>query len=212
MTKNIRVLIVDDHKMFREGLKLILSQESNIEIIGEAENGVIAYSMYRELNPDLILLDINMPELRGDELCKKIKVNNPDTKIIMLSMHDSLNIIAELKRLGADAYIVKSDDPKKIKRAISDLFSQGFYEDDRTLQAMKNASFSVEERSELSHQEIEVLKLICSEETTKEISSKLNISVKTVEAHRKNLMTKTNSKNMAGLVKYAIKNNIPLLD
>lgn len=210
--KPIKLIIVDDHKLFREGLRMILSKNENIQVLGEAENGEQALEKVKKLNPDLILLDINLPDMMGDEVCLKIKKTHPNIKIIMVTMHAEERFIAELIRLGADGYLFKNDDAKHVVKTIQDCVANNQH-DQRISDALKKVkSDSENKESSISIQETEVLKLICKEVTSKEIAARLSISIKTVEIHRKNLLIKTGSKNMAGLVKYAFKKNIPLFD
>jgi DNA-binding NarL/FixJ family response regulator len=208
--KKVRLLIVDDHKLFREGIKMILEKESTIEIVGEAETGKDALKLVKELTPDVVLLDINLPDIKGDEVCKKIKKMYFEIKVVIISMHEEDRFIIELTKIGADAYLIKNEEPKKVRKAILDVFEKGKYHDERTISALKTQQKEIINPVSLTSQETEILKLIYMEDTSKEIAEKLNISIKTIEVHRKNLLRKTNSKNIAGLIKFAIKNKIPL--
>lgn len=204
----IQILVVDDHGLFREGLKMILARESSFVVIGEAATGNEALVANAKLRPQLILLDINLPDINGDEVLKRIKRTMPDVKIIIVTMHAEDRYIREFIEMGADGYLVKNDAAQHVISTIKNVMQNKNFDERTTAAIKRTTSESSTEKNQLSSQEKEVLKLICMEISTKEIAEKLSVTIKTIEAHRKNLMVKTGSKNMAGLVKYAIKNNI----
>lgn len=206
--KEIKVLIVDDHKLFIKGMSLLLSRDSQIKVIGDALDGDEALKKIKELQPDVVLLDLNMPGLSGDVVCKLSKKEFPEVKIIIISMHDDDRFIAELIQAGANGYLLKNSEPEEVRKAVKDVYETGRYYDQRIAEALQNYIQDVTPNNELTSQETQILRLLCREKTTKEIADELSLSTKTIEYHRKHLLTKTGAKNMAGLVKYAFQNNL----
>lgn len=186
----------------------------DISVLFEANNGKELLDKLKTEKPDVILLDIEMPEMDGIEATTIIRKKYPDLKIIMLTMHDDTALIYDLLQKGANAYLTKSAEPKYVIEAITTVFEKGHYLDDKALKALTkgmgdNANFkSTFSTIALSKREIEVVKLICDQFTIKEIAGKLNISPRTVDTYRENIYIKTCSKNIAGVVMYAIKNNL----
>lgn len=211
----LKVLLVDDHTLFRKGTRLILKDFSDIEDINEAESGKEALQKLKEDKFDIMLLDLEMPLMDGKETAKRVIRSYPDLKIIMLSSHDSLEIISEMIEIGIHSYLVKDAKPNELNHAIMSVINNDFYYNQLVSKALRkkievdglndNGSAKVQG---LSPREAEILKLICQELTMREISEKLILSEQTIHTHRKNLMKKTNSKNAVGLVKYAFQNGI----
>lgn len=206
----IRLIIADDHRMFIDGIKALLKNEKEIKVTGEALNGVHLLRLLEKETPDVILMDINMPEMDGVEATKLITTKYPRVKIIMLSMHSTKEFVAGMIEAGAAGYILKNTGKKELVEAIQAV-SQGksYYSREVTeviMESFKNPSKKNQnpELPQLTDREKEVLKLIAQEFSTKEIADKLFISPNTVETHRKNVMSKIGAKNMAGLVKYAL--------
>jgi DNA-binding NarL/FixJ family response regulator len=210
----INVIIVDDHQMFIDGVKSILKSEKNIRITGEALNGLQLFELFKTELPDIVLMDINMPGMDGIEATKIIAAKYAKVKVIVLSMHSSKEFVAGLIEAGASGYILKNTGRKELVQAIQAV-SEGktFYSNAVTeviMDSFKNPARQISnpELAQLTDREKEVLKLIAREYSTKQIAEELFISSNTVETHRKNIMSKINAKNMAGLVKYALQTGL----
>ena len=210
----INVIIVDDHQMFIDGIKSLLKGEKEVCVIGEALNGKILVELLKYKIPDIVLMDINMPEMDGIEATKYLTANLPQIKIIMLSMHSNTEFIAGLIEAGASGYILKNTGKKELLEAIHRVADGKTHFSGEITQLMmdsfKNPARKTHkpELMQLTDREKEVLKLIAEECSTKEIAEKLFISPNTVETHRKNLFSKLKVKNLAGLVKYALQTGL----
>ncbi|WP_317897930.1 response regulator transcription factor [Aurantibacillus circumpalustris] len=210
----IRVLIADDHQMFIDGIKSLLVNNKRIQIIGEAHNGFEVTEFVNKQKVDLILLDMSMPVMDGMEAMKIVKQKFPDLKIIMLTMFSTRDQIEKLLRAGADGYVLKNTGKEELVLAIETVMKgESFFSKEVTEQIMAGIQKKkVANRNamivELTEREKDVLKLIVKEHTTQEIAEKLFISTNTVETHRKNLVSKLNVRNVAGLVKYALQNGL----
>jgi RNA polymerase sigma factor (sigma-70 family) len=213
----VKILLADDHKIVRDGLRDLLSQQTNIQVVGEADNGRITVQTARELSPDLVIMDITMPELNGIEATRQIKTMNPDTKIIALSMHSDKRFISEIFKAGASGYLLKESAFEELIKAIRAVMRNQTYirpqiasqmlKEYLNLTNMDNTSvFSI-----LSPREREVLQLLAEGKSTKEIADNLNVSVKTIETHRQQIMEKLNIHNIAELTKYAIREGLTSL-
>jgi len=211
----IKVMITDDHAVFRTGVKTSLSHYRDIQVIGEAENGMQLLNLLRHQQPDIILLDIQMPLLDGITALPEVKKISPDAKIIMLTMNDDVSMISRLMEIGANSYLTKNSDSETIYEAIRTVYTKEFFFNEYTNKAMLSGLRSkrvveqhVADEVELSNKEIHVLKLMCDEKTTKEIADIVDISPRTVEAIRDRLKIKTGAKSTAGLILYAVKHGI----
>lgn len=211
----IKVLITDDHAVFRTGVRSSLSHYHDIEFIGEAENGVQLLSLINSLQPDIILLDIQMPVMDGIATLPQVKKILPDAKIIMLTMSDDAGTISKLMEIGANSYLIKNSDSETIYEAIKTVHTKDFFFNDYTNKAMlsglrskKAAQHPLPHDADLSDKEIHVLKLMCNEKSTKEIADIVDISPRTVEAIRDRLKVKIGAKSTAGLILYAVKHGI----
>lgn len=211
----IKVAIADDHKIFRKGVILSLRHYSNIKFVLEAENGQQLLDGIREAKPDVILMDLRMPVKDGIETTKYISLHYPDIFVIVLTMHEEEKFVIHLMENGANGYLLKSTDPVEIKKAITDVVDKGFYLNhfvNRILikrSQSKNKSIpSLSNEVEVSEREKGVLELICLEYTSQEIGEKMNISSRTVESIKERLMERFGLKNTAGLVFFAVKNNL----
>jgi len=193
---------------------MLVESFDEVSHVDEAENGKQALDKMNENHYDLVLLDLEMPVMDGWETSKKITIKHPDVKIIMISMHDSLQIISDLIETGVHSYLLKNAEPNEVHRAIISVTNNDFYYNQLVSKALhkKVQQNGLEKgtgrRADLSPREIEILQLICQELTMKEISEKLFLSEQTVHTHRKNLMRKTKAKNAVGLVKFAFQNGI----
>jgi len=212
-SKPIKVAIADDHALFRAGVKTALAARKDIEMIAEADNGMQLLNLLKHIEPDVILLDIQMPIMDGITTLPEIRKLYPDVKVIILSMHNDHSMISKLMEVGANSYLTKNSDSETIYQAIKTCFEQEFYFNELTNKALLSGLRHkkvdhMQEDVQLSEKELRVLKLMCEEKTTKEIADIVEISPRTVEAIRDKLKTKTGAKSMAGLVMYAVKNNI----
>lgn len=216
MSEKIKVLITDDHALFRQGVKTALSFRQDIEFLGEAENGMQLLNLLKFLQPDVILLDIQMPIMDGIATLPEIRKIMPEVKVIMLTMHNEVTLISKLMGLGANSYLTKDSDSDTIYQAIKTCFENEFYFNEFTNRAMLNGLRTQQtapvangpEEAELSDKEIQVLKLMCDEKSTKEIAEIVEISPRTVEAIRDRLKLKTGAKSTAGLILYAVKHGL----
>ncbi len=205
----INVAIVDDHEMFREGLVLVLSQEDEINIVGDFNSGDSFLKAFGELDIDIVLMDIKMEGMNGIEATKKAKSLNPDIKIIAVTMFVEDSYYMQMLNAGAHGFVLKKAGKYELVQAIQEVHKGGNYFSQEILQKMafKAIAGKDEKEQQLSKREIEVLQLICKGLSTKEISEVLFISQKTVEVHRSNILRKSDQKNIAQLVIWAIKNN-----
>jgi len=214
--EKIKVFIVDDHSMIREGIKSCLVEEKDMEVVGEAESGEIALSMIGSELPDLVIMDINMGGMSGIETTEKLIKKFKDIKILGLTMYEDSHHIINMMQAGAMGYILKDSDLQEIVDAIRTIHSgESYFSNDVSSTLMHQFMKSKEEEKilqsvelELTPREIEILKLIAEEFTNQEIAEKLFISQRTVDTHRRNLIQKLNAKNTAGLVRYAIKHKL----
>jgi len=212
--KAIKVAIADDHALFRAGVKTALSVKKDVELIAEADNGQQLLHLLKHIEPDVILLDIQMPIMDGIQTLPEIRKIRPDAKVIMLSMYNDHSMISKLMEIGANSYLTKNSDSETIYQAIKTCHEQEFFFNELTNKALlsglrtKRSDIGGQQEADLSDKELRVLKLMCEEKTTKEIADIVDISPRTVEAIRDKLKTKTGAKSMAGLVMYAVKNGI----
>ena len=211
----IRVMLVDDHKMISEVLSALLAREPDIEVVAIADNGREAISTAREVKPDIIVMDLSMPEMNGLEACRRIMAETPESKIIVLSMHTEREYVVEALRAGARGYIQKMSAFKILVGAIRNVQdNQGFLDPIITGIVLKdylehlNEPGDPHEQSALSSREREVLQLIAEGKNTKEVAFTLDISPKTIETHRRQIMQKLNLSNVAELTRYAIREGI----
>jgi DNA-binding NarL/FixJ family response regulator len=221
MGKTIRIILVDDEILFRKGISFLLGRETNIEIIFEASNGdeLISFLQNNKNNhPDIIIMDLKMPIINGVEATKIIRKEFPELKIIALTSYDSKSFVANMIDVGAVSYLIKNATPQELLTTIKEVASKGFYYTDYVMKIIQ-ADVLTNKRTKsnfdsnfLSPREIEVLKLICIQKSTVEIAEQLFISPRTVEGHRNNLLLKTESRNIAGLVVYAVQNELMLLN
>lgn len=210
----IKVAIADDHALFRAGVKTALSVKKDVELIAEADNGMQLLNLLKHIEPDVILLDIQMPIMDGIQTLPEIRKIRPEAKVIILSMHNDHSMISKLMEIGANSYLTKNSDSETIYEAIKTCYENEFFFNELTNKALlaglrtkRNDTFGSPE-ADLSEKELRVLRLMCEEKTTKEIADIVEISPRTVEAIRDKLKTKTGAKSMAGLVMYAVKNGI----
>ncbi len=214
-SEKLNILVADDHTLFRKGTMMLLETFDEVDQIDDAKNGKEALQKLDEGHFDLVLLDLEMPVMDGWETSKKIVSKFPKTKIVMISMHDSLQIISDLIEIGVHSYLLKNADPEEVHKAIISVRNNDFYYNQLVSTALRKKiqregieKKSVQNRGDVSPREVEILQLICQELTMKEIGEKLFLSEQTIQTHRKNLMRKTQAKNAVGLVKFAFQNGI----
>jgi DNA-binding NarL/FixJ family response regulator len=218
MKNKIRVLLAEDHTMFRQGVRRLVEDES-IEVIGEVDNGQDAISRAIELTPDVVIMDISMPIMRGIEATTRIKKDVPGTKVIILTIHNEENYLFGALDAGADGYVVKGDDVNILFQAVETVMNGEFFLSSEVptdalekYEKHKKSGKAKDEFSRLTNREREILQLIAEGYTSKRIGEKKFISVKTVENHRANIMNKLEIHETAGLVRYAIKIGLVDLD
>ncbi|UYQ95158.1 response regulator transcription factor [Chitinophaga horti] len=217
MLPPIKVAIADDHKIFRSGVINTLTPYENINVVFEAEDGEHLLDIMTRQLPDVILMDLKMPKLDGIAATVQVKEKYPDVKVIILTMYEDDNFIVHLVENGANAYLLKNSEPEEIYEAICTTFEKGFYFNENVNLALlkkvlhKNKQQfkpTFKNEIQLNERELEVLKMICSELTTQEISEKIFLSPRTVEGIRQKLLEKINVKNTVGLVLYAFRNGL----
>lgn len=211
MTNKIKIFLVDDHNLFREGLKFLLSNNDFISEIYEAENGKDLLENVLNVKPDIILMDIEMPIMNGIEATKETLKIYPKSKVIALSMHGNENFYSEMIDAGAKGFLLKNSKFENVQKAITDVNEGRNYFSPEILEAIiKNLNKKKYKKKniDLTEREIEILYNICKGLSNQEIAEYLYISKRTVDKHRENILLKTQSKNTAGLVIYAIKNKI----
>lgn len=220
MNPNIRIGLIEDQFLFREGIKAILSNWEYFKVIFESADG---YSVKDKLNnaamlPDVMLVDLSLPpegnrEFSGLDVTRYLTDAFPEIKILVLSVHDDDNFINQLIEHGAHGYLVKDCNPQEVHDAILSVYQKGSYINEQTLKAIqrnmgKKTKSKRDASMHITKREEEILQLVCQQYTAEEIAEKLFISIKTVNGHRNNLLQKTGSRNVTGLVLYAVKYNI----
>jgi len=207
-----KVVIVDDHTLFRNGLRILINTMNDYQVVGEASNGKQFLDLLETEVPDLVLLDINMPVMDGIEAATIAQKLYPDLKIITLSMYGEEDYYYKMVNAGVKGFVLKNSDIKEVKTALDVVFDGGSFFSSELLQNLvnnlKSSSKSNEIHAELSEREMEILILICQGLSNQEIGDKLFISKRTVDKHRANILEKSESKNTAQLVVYAIKNKL----
>jgi DNA-binding NarL/FixJ family response regulator len=210
----LKLILADDEPLFRNGISFILQREEDIEVIFEASDGVqlLEYLKAGNPQPDIIIMDLKMPLLNGVDATKIISEEYPEIKIIALTSYNTKLFIANMINTGAASYLVKNTTPQNLLTTIREVAAKGFYYDEHVLEVLREEMHTLKRSSfdnwELTAREREIIKLICMQLSTKEIADKLFINHRTVEGHRNNLLLKTQSKNMAGLVVFALQNDI----
>jgi two-component system, NarL family, nitrate/nitrite response regulator NarL len=208
---SLNLLLVDDHSIVTDGIKALLQHEADITIKGEAPNGKIALDMLRVLKIDLVLMDIDMPELNGVDTLKVIKKEFAHIKVVMLTMHDEKAMISKLIDLGADGYLLKNSSKAELLTCLRGVANNEKYissEATSILLQVEEHKIANSALAQLTERELEIIRLIAEGLSNKEIGEKLFISHRTVDTHRTNLMSKIEVHNVAGIVKFAITNGL----
>ncbi len=207
----ITIILADDHRVMVDGLRFLLDSESDIEIVGEANNGQQAVKIALEKKPDIVIMDIAMQDMNGIEATRQIKKENPKIKVIALSMHSERQIVVGILRAGASGYLLKSSTSTELIEAIRTVYGGGKFISqkisDVVLQEISDISMNLEEIGfdRLTYRECEIVQLISKGNSTKQIAELISIRPKTVESHRANIMKKLDIHNLPELTKYAIR-------
>jgi len=204
----MKVLLVDDHGILLDGVKSLLGKEESLEVVGEANSAEQALELLRTTEVGLVITDFNLPGMDGLSLVRLVKKISPETKIIVLSMHDETHLVKEILREGVDGYVLKNDSHIELKQAIRYVQEGKIYLSSAVNRIIINSMNFPEEDRLLTDREREILKLIAKEFSNKEIAEQLFISERTVETHRKNIFRKTKTNSLVGLIKFAYANNL----
>ncbi|MBI5409560.1 MAG: response regulator transcription factor [Nitrospirae bacterium] len=205
---SIKIFLADDHRIMREGLRAMLEKKGGLEVIGEAGDGRTAVRLVKEMRPDIIIMDIGMPELNGIEATRRIIKNCPGVKIIALSIHSDKRLVSEMLKAGASGYVLKEAAFSELIDAIHTV-KRGCSYISVEIQDVINKKLSKHPLySELTDREREVLQLLAEGKSTKQIASCLDVSAKTIDSHRQQIMKKLNMHSVAQLTKYAIREGI----
>jgi len=213
----IRLLLVDSHKIMRDGLRSLIETRSDMEVIGEADNGIKAIDLARKLQPDVVIMDIGMPEMDGIEATKIITDENPKIKVVALSLYSNKQYVIGMLRAGASGYVLKDNAFRDLSAAVESVLRNKLYLSDKIshidiTEYQNNHPFEGREHQLLTDRENKVLRLLATGYTIKEIALKLGKSPKTIDACRQQIMTKMDFANLAELVKYAIREGLTSLD
>ena len=221
MSAKINIVLADDEVLFRKGISFLLQREPNFNIVFEANDGqeLVDFLKASETLPDIVITDLKMPNLNGVETTKILHAEFPELKIIALTSYNTPSFISNMIQVGAVSYIVKNASPEDVVLTINEVANKGFYYNEEVMKVIykdiisgKPSAKSDLDSMQLTSREIEILKLICKQFNAVEIAEILSISPRTAEGHRNNLLLKTQTKNIAGLVVYAIQNNIITLN
>jgi DNA-binding NarL/FixJ family response regulator len=215
---SIRILLADDHQIIREGLRMLLEKQGDMEVVAEAEEGRTAVRLAREVNPDVIILDIAMPDLNGIEAARQILTECPTAKVLALSMHSDRRFVSEMLKAGAKGYLLKDCASEELARAVHSVMGGETYLSPAVAgEVVQDYVHRLKRPAEatavaLSAREREVLQLLAEGRNTKKIALQLNISVKTVETHRQHIMGKLHLHSVAELTKYAVREGLTTLE
>ncbi len=213
----IKIAIADDHKIFRDGIKMALSGKENLKMIWEAEDGKDLMHKIAIRKPDALLMDIRMPEIDGINAIQMLRKEHEDLKIIVLTMYDDQQMISKMMEMGANAYLTKTTDPEEIYNAILTCMNDDFYFNDLVNKAVmgklvqkKNVRqhYGTETPVHFNEKEIKILKLLSEDKTTDEISKIIFLSPRTIETIRQNMKQKVNAKTIGGLIMYGMRNRL----
>ncbi len=215
---NIKVLLADDHKIIRDGLRSLIEKNPDMEVVGEAEDGRTTVRLVHELDPDIVIMDISMPDLNGIDATQQIVTNDPGVKVIALSMHSDKRFVAGMLKAGASGYLLKDCAFDELEQAVKTVLADHTYLSSKIATVVikdyvpqvsteHTSAFSV-----LSAREREVLQLLAEGKTTKDIASELFLSVKTIETYRQRIMDRLDIHNLADLIKFAIREGLTSLE
>lgn len=218
MSQKIKILLVDDHQIVIDGILSILQEDDDLQVVGQASNGKAGIDRARQLQPDVILMDLDMPVMNGMVAGKEVKTLFPNIKVIILSLHAEKSVIQHMIQAGVDGYLLKNSDKTEVLLAIKEVASGKKYFSSAVTLSLSglatsplpsNANTDLQEKlSLLSEREIEILRLIAEGFSNKEIGEQLHLSYRTVDAHRANLMKKLDINKVTGLVRFAVKTGL----
>jgi len=217
---NLKIALVDDHLLFRKSMSLLINSFDGMQVVVDAAEGNQCLTKLMTTPVDVLLLDIQMPVMNGYETCKQVKNRFPDVKILIVSQLSTTESIHKMMELGAHGYFTKNSNPDQLEQAIRNVHEEGFYFGqelalvikEAVLWENKNAIKYDETKDLFSERELQIIKMICKEDKSKEIADKLFINVRTVETHRKNVMERCGAKNIIGVILFAIKSGIITVD
>src|SRR5258705_3983347 len=211
----IKIAIADDHKIFRDGIKMALASKDNLKMIWEAEDGKDLMHKINIKKPDVLLMDIRMPEIDGINAIGMLRKQHEDVKIIVLTMYDDQQMISKMMEMGANAYLTKTTDPDEIYQAILACMNDDFYFNDLVnkavlskLQTKRQVRQFYPDPVKFSEKEVKILRLLAQDKTTEEISKEVFLSPRTIETIRQNMKTKVGAKTIAGLIMYGMRNKL----
>jgi DNA-binding NarL/FixJ family response regulator len=216
---NVKILLADDHKIVRDGLRSLIEKQGNMQVVGEAYDGRTTVQLVRELRPNLVIIDIGMPDLNGIDATRQITSDGPSIKVIALSMHSDRRFVLRMLEAGASGYLLKDSAFEELAMAINTVMEgkiylspaiAGIVVEDFVRQRPQSSGPVI--TTELTPREREVLQLLAEGKTTKQIAAQLNVSVKTVETHRRQVMEKLDIHSVAELTKYAVREGLTGLD
>jgi len=206
----LRIILAEDHETIRDGLKLLVNSRSDMEVVGEADNGRTALQLAEEFSPDVVVMDISMPELNGLQATKKLKDKSPQVKVLILTRHSEPGYLQELLQAGASGYVLKQSKSEELIRAILTVAAGQTYLDpaitEKVVTQLRESGQVTRKapNANLTAREADVLRLIALGYVNKEVAARLNLSIKTVEAHKSNAMNKMGMKSRVDIVRYAI--------
>ena len=212
----IRIALVDDHQLFRKSLTSLLNSSDDFEIIYDTDDGLHFIEYAKAVNIDVVLLDIQMPILSGFEVCKQLKMMNQEIKILIISQLTSKEVIHYVMECGADGFCSKNSSPEHLEIAIRKIMEHDYYFDNELGSVIRDAIlwdknsnlyFDFSKSVTFTKREVEIIKMVCREMSTKQIANSLFISSRTVDNHKKNIMNKTQTKNFVGVILFALKIN-----
>lgn len=211
LPKVIKVGLVDDQQLFRAGINSLLKEYDNLQVVMEASNGKELFEQLRRQKPHVLLLDIEMPQMNGIDATVQLKEKFPEIKVIILTMHNEEEFIFDLMTKGAHGFLPKDKSVEEVVDAIYAVMEKGRYYNEEVMDILLKGSKGLVkglQMSSLTEREIEIIRMICMQKTNKEIGEKMGVSIRTIENHRTNILLKTNTKNVAGIVMYALKHKI----
>lgn len=213
----LRLLLADDHGMFREGLRALIEKQTDLEVVGEAANGREAVRLARDLTPTVVVMDVSMPDLNGVEATRRILKRSPKAKVIALSMHSDRRFVVEMLRAGAQGYLLKDCAYDELVRAIRTVAGGRVYLSPRIAgvvleDCVRSAAPEAAPASALTARQREVLQLLAEGHGTKQIARRLHVSAKTIDTHRHNIMNRLNIRSVAELTKYAVREGLTTLE
>lgn len=211
----IKIVIADDHEIFRDGFKVMLRKQEDLQVIAEAENGRELLQVVEQHQPDVVITDIKMPLVDGIEATRAIKSRWPHIEVVALSMFDEENLVVDMLEAGAKGYLLKNTHKAEVVQAVKAVYKGDTYYCNATstklAQMIAKSHFNPYKNNKkptFTEKEVEIIRLICQELSNKEIASQLNLSTRTIEGYREKILEKIDARNIAGLVIYAIKNNL----